>query len=208
MADAARLPFPAQSIDLTISNHSLEHIENLEDCLLEIGRVIKKDGSLYVAVPDASTITDKIYRWLAKGGGHVNPFASAAQLAQKIETTTGLRHTGTRTFMNEHNRRSKMPRRLLLLGGGLEFTLVLGTYLLRFADRLLKTRACVYGWAFHFGRLTDNASGQVWTNVCVRCGAGHPSQDLGNGLSYRCPQCGARNLQTNDRHYSHLVSDS
>ena len=40
-ADAARLPFGAGCFDLVVSNHSLEHVENLASALEEIARVLK-----------------------------------------------------------------------------------------------------------------------------------------------------------------------
>ena len=53
--------------------------------LAEIGRVLKPPGALYIAVPDASTFGDRLYRWLTWGGGHVNAFTSARELAATIE---------------------------------------------------------------------------------------------------------------------------
>lgn len=44
-----------------ISNRSLEHFEGLEQALDEIRRVIDPNGFLYIAVPDSSTVTDRIY---------------------------------------------------------------------------------------------------------------------------------------------------
>src|ERR1700730_7776597 len=58
---AASLPSAARCFDLVVSNHSLEHVENFPGALEEIGRVLKPTGSLYVAVPDATTITDRLY---------------------------------------------------------------------------------------------------------------------------------------------------
>ena len=49
-ADAARLPFRDAFFDVIISNHSLEHFENLPASLHEIGRVLKPKGAIYVAV--------------------------------------------------------------------------------------------------------------------------------------------------------------
>jgi len=66
--DAASLPFVNETFAVVISNHSLEHIVNFAGALGEIGRVVRSDGSLFVAVPDATTFTDKLYRWLARGG--------------------------------------------------------------------------------------------------------------------------------------------
>src|SRR4051794_24946691 len=65
-ADAARLPFASDSFDAVIANHSLEHFDQLDSVLGEIGRILHASGALYVAVPDASTLTDRIYRWVGK----------------------------------------------------------------------------------------------------------------------------------------------
>src|SRR5262245_8223844 len=62
-SDAARLPFASRSFSAVISNHSLEHFADLDASLREIGRVIGEDGSLYIAAPDSTTPTDRIYRW-------------------------------------------------------------------------------------------------------------------------------------------------
>ena len=95
-ADAAQLPFPADYFDAVFSNHSLEHFHNLTGALKEIGRVVKPSGSLYVAVPDSNALSDRLYRWAARGGGHVNRFTSARDLASIIERTTKLTHVATR----------------------------------------------------------------------------------------------------------------
>jgi len=217
-ADAARLPFADHCFDLIVSNHSLEHFDDLTGALREIGRTVKHNGALYVAVPDATTISDRLYRWLARGGGHVNPFSSAGDLAGWIARATGLRHVATRTLctslacLNRRNRRAPAPRRLLLLGGGTQASLLLITYMLRLADRFLGTRASVYGWALFFGNVNANVDRTAWTNVCVRCGAGHPSPwllregEVKRGLrvvpNYRCPQCGTVNFFTDDRDFT------
>ena len=49
-------------------------------------------------MPDASTFCDKLYRWLSRGGGHVNAFTSSAELAATIERSTGLKHRATKTL--------------------------------------------------------------------------------------------------------------
>src|ERR1700683_1126670 len=89
-ADASRLPFRSGSFHAVICNHGLEHFDNLPDSIAEIGRVVRRDGCLYVAVPDASTLSDRLYRWIFHGGGHVNPFRSAPELARIISESTGL----------------------------------------------------------------------------------------------------------------------
>ena len=213
-ADAAQLPFPASHFDAAVANHSLEHFQNLAGALEEIGRVVKPSGSLYVAVPDSGTLSDRLYRWLARGGGHVNRFTSARDLASAIERATRLKHVATRplctsfSFLNRNNRRSRWPRRLWLLGGGTETSLFLATYVFRLLDRFLGTRLSFYGWALYFGNAPDRLDSGCWTNVCIRCGSGHPSDRLLRVLrflpAYRCPACGTLNLFTDDRHYRRL----
>ena len=209
-ADAAALPFRSRTFDAIISNHSLEHFVDLGAALAEVGRAIKPEGALYVAVPDASTVTDILYRWLARGGGHVNAFTSDHALAQRVESATGLRHCGTRplytslSFMNGRNRKGRPPRKLLLFGNGREGVLVFLTTILRLCDRLVGTRLSLYGWALYFGELKSPIDREAWTNVCVRCGSGHPSAGLlAAGRVerrylwlpfYNCPSCGAPNL--------------
>ena len=199
-ADAAALPFPESSFDVIISNHSLEHFGNLAGALAEIGRVIKPDGALYVAVPDARTFCDRLYRWLARGGGHVNAFCSAPELARKIARATGLPHVATRTlrasfsYLNRKNRRTPPPRKLYLLGCGTETSLLALNALVRLSDRWLGTRLSIYGWAFYCGTIKTEIDRTTWTDVCIRCGSGHPPSAAAGRLFYRCPQCGAPNV--------------
>jgi SAM-dependent methyltransferase len=213
-ADAARLPFRDGCFQAIIANHSLEHFDRLDEALAEIGRTAAGGAALYVSVPDVRTISDRIYRWLGRGGGHVNGFDSAAVLAKRIESRTGLRHTATRvlytslSFLNAKNFTAPPPRRMLLLGGGSERAVFLLNYLLRKIGRLGWQRADVYGWALYFGQIGAPVSETAWRNVCLRCGSGHPSAALeseravrrrfGVLVVYRCPGCGAANPYTPD----------
>ena len=218
-ADAAKLPFPDNCFAVVISNHSLEHFEDLAAALAEIGRVIRPNGALYVGAPDASTVSDRLYRWMSRGGGHVNPFYSSGELEIRIERATGLRHRATRTlctsfcFLNRKNRRSRPPKRLLLLGGGSETVLFLLNYVAGLADRFLKTRMSVYGWALYFGEIGAPVDCRTWTNVCIRCGSGYSSDWLHDRrlvrrflslFTYRCPHCKALNPLKIDKDYDHF----
>ncbi len=219
-ADAACLPFPGRAFDAVISNHSLEHFHDLAGSLAEIGRVLKPTGALYIAVPDASTFCDRLYRWLARGGGHVNPFTSAQELAATIERATHLPHVQTRTlftslsYLNRRNFRARSPRRLLLAGNGTEISLHLFNYVARLSDRLFGTRLGVYGWALYFGSFPVPVETDVWTNVCIRCGSGAQSEWLRHMKAvrrrffipvYRCLNCGATNLFSEDSRYRRFL---
>lgn len=214
LADAACLPFRSHTLDAVISNHSLEHVDDLARVLSEIGRVVRKDGSLYVAVPDASTVTDRLYRWIFHGGGHINQFESANNLSGEIARATGLPLVGMRVlhtslrFLMRCNFQPRPPRRLWLVGNGNPTFTAWLTYFLRTLDRLFGTRTSVYGWAFYFGDVRESLETAAWTNVCIRCGAGLSDASLTINKrvrkqflilrSYDCPHCGAWNLFTRD----------
>ena len=204
-ADAARLPFRGGSFDAVISNHSLEHFCELEATVGEIGRVVKPDGALFVAVPDAGTFSDHIYKWLARGGGHVNPFRSPEEVIRLIERLTPLQHRGhvvllaSLSFLNSHNFIGRPPRRIALFAWGNETYLAVLNAILRRIDRIFRTRLSVYGWAFYFGRVAPDMVEGPWEHVCVRCGSGAPAEFLretgaARGISWRCTVCGGFNL--------------
>jgi len=206
-ADAARMPFRDGSFELIVSNHSLEHFRQLEATLREIGRVVRREGALYVAVPDAGTLTDRIYRWMARGGGHVNAFRSPADVTAPVERITGLRHRATiplyssLSFLNRRNTGGRPGKKILFFGFGSEHYLAFFMWLLKRLDRLFGTRLSLYGWAFYFGSAKADRT-ESWANVCVRCGAGHPDTTASGAArrlwwgptAWRCPHCGGFNL--------------
>jgi SAM-dependent methyltransferase len=208
-ADAARLPFRGGCFDAIVANHSLEHFADLEGSVREIGRVARRGGIVYVSVPDAGTLTDRVYRWLGRGGGHVNAFRRPADVIGPMEKLARLPHRSTTVlfssfaFLNAHNFTARPPRKIALFAFGNERFLAWFTWALRVLDRALGTRLSVYGWAFHFGGAAPESVREAWINVCVRCGsgaaedylrhAGAVRRVLGAMESYTCPQCGCRN---------------
>jgi SAM-dependent methyltransferase len=214
-ADAARLPFADHVFDLVVSSHSLEHFVALDAVLREIGRVAKPGAGLYVAVPDAGTFTDRIYRWIGRGGGHVNAFRNPAEVIALVERCTGLAHRSTRdlyaslTFLNARNTRGWPRRKIYLFANGDERFLAALLWTLRTLDRVFATGLSRYGWEFHFGAAAPVEPSQPWVNVCVRCGAGHSAEYLRESAthwrkfgpieSYHCPACGGFNLFSRER---------
>jgi SAM-dependent methyltransferase len=209
-ADASSLPFTSRSFDAIVLNHTLEHFERLKPALQEIGRVIRADGAIYAAVPDATTFSDRLYRKLFRNrGGHVNLFGSEPELSKMLAWYFGLPPAGSRTlcasltFLNR-SARHPGPGQLRIPFRLPERLLSYLTWLLRTADRRLAARLTIYGWALYFGNLPVRVDAALRTNICIRCGQAHPSEWL---LSlgvvrhrrwlfdrYTCPGCGARNI--------------
>lgn len=208
-ADASSLPFGDACFDVVIANHSLEHMVRLTDVLAEIGRVVRPSGALYVSVPDSTTISDRLYRWVYHGGGHVNPFRSPDELDTLIREYVPLPRVGYRVlyssfgFLDRRHFRPRPPRRMwLLLNGHYPAIAILG-YVARILDRHFGTRFALYGWALYYGS-SIKIDTEVWTNVCVRCGAAQPADLLSSRTViwpirfYVCPVCGGWNLFTRD----------
>jgi SAM-dependent methyltransferase len=200
--DARCLPFRDHAFQAIIANHSLEHVEGLEAALREIGRVLAPDGALYIAVPDSSTLCDKLYRWLAQGGGHVNAISDPDLFSRQITVATGLAVVARRTlhtsysYLNAENVQTP-SRKMLLLGGGRPWLLRAASRWMRRLDRAFGWRTTVYGWAFYAGRINEPVSLEARSNVCIRCGAGHASAVLqpivDAAQRYRCPLCATEN---------------
>ena len=209
-ADAEYLPFRSRSFDAVILNHTLEHFVHLKRSLQEVGRVVKADGAIFVAVPDARTLSDRVYRKVYRSaGGHVNLFDSSAHLETMLSWYFGLPHVATLTlltsfsFLNRKNTRDPAVRAQLRFSGLPEFVVAFATASTRLVDRWFSTRTSVYGWALYFGTIPSPIAVQRTANVCVRCGQAHPSSALAAnnhvrtrlGLSfYSCPDCGATNI--------------
>ncbi len=79
-ASADNLPFKNDSFDLVLFYETIEHVENPQDCLKEISRILKKNGTLILTMDSGS----KLFRlvWFiwerTKGkiwqGAHLHPF--------------------------------------------------------------------------------------------------------------------------------------
>ena len=80
VASASKLPFKNSSFDLILFYETIEHVQNPKECLLEIKRVLKKNGSLILTMDSGSLLfklvwfvwensTGKIWK-----GAHLHPF--------------------------------------------------------------------------------------------------------------------------------------
>jgi SAM-dependent methyltransferase len=212
-ADASCLPFASRTFEAIVLNHSLEHFERLKPALQEIGRVVRPDGAIYVAVPDATTFSDRLYRKIFPNrGGHVNLFASQSELSETLSWYFGLPLAGSRTlcasltFLNRKARNIGSGSRRIPFSRLPEPVLLCFNALLRLTDSRFGTRLSIYGWALYFGNLKQPVESIVRTNICIRCGQAHPADWLSRIGAvqqrcwllprYKCPACGASNFFT------------
>jgi SAM-dependent methyltransferase len=214
-ADSDRLPFAALSFDLVLCHHSLEHVHDVPGTIREIRHVLRPEGRLFVTVPDGDSFSDRLYRFLLCGGGHLQRFTFESIVGQ-IESGTGLNLAGwqelsssfifvdRRNFLPAPRGRlpGPLPRRMRWLGilpswvlSGARIFLNLAT---RLTDRWFATRLSRYGWALAFTpvkQLPEEEPGSL--NVCMFCGAGFDEipQERISGLLYRCPCCSGTNYR-------------
>lgn len=70
VADISDLPFADNSIDIIISEYTLEHVKNPLKVMQEIHRVLKPDGKIYITVPFVAgfhSSPNDFYRWSKQG---------------------------------------------------------------------------------------------------------------------------------------------
>ena len=147
----------------------------------EIGRVVRRDGCLYVAVPDASTVTDRsvpmAISW-RRPRERVPLRAGAGSHHRRIDRASVGRDTGPSQFAGvlSGSRFDGRPS----ARGGLDRErksrfIALLTWFLRNFDDVFSTRAGVYGWALYFGRV-PSADRSARVAECLRP-CGHASSE-------------------------------
>jgi SAM-dependent methyltransferase len=200
-AESHQLPFASSSFDLILCHHTLEHFPDLPGTIREIRRVLKPHGRLFVSIPDGASFSDRLYRLLFSGGGHVQQFHFDSIVAQ-IEHGTCLHLASWQQLHSSFlfvDRRNFLPapagplpgpfpRRMRWLSH-LPGWFYSGTRIfLNLATR--RTRFSQYGWALAFG--PDSAAPReepAHKYVCMFCGAGFDRPASGS----RCPYCFGRN---------------
>ncbi len=222
IADSGALPLASASFDVVVCNHTLEHFESLNEAVGEINRVMRPGAFLWAAVPDGFSFDDRLYRWVFRGGGHVNQF-SLRSFIQALEDGTQLQarrckklHTGFIYLKPPPPERLQhYPRRARPLGWIpprlLEAFVRVLHYAVRRLDGWFQRSWSLYGWGVVFERVEaqeglqpSSISQLEWIppdiNVCFSCGAGHPAASLIPRLDrfllwkvYRC-SCGKRNF--------------
>ena len=74
----AKLPYEDEFFDNIVCIEGLEHIENPANAIREFARMLKKDGSLIVSVPNIMNIEERL-KWLFYGyTSHFKPLSAEA----------------------------------------------------------------------------------------------------------------------------------
>jgi SAM-dependent methyltransferase len=213
-ARAEKLPFPDSTFELVICHHSLEHVADVGNTLSEIRRVMTPTARLYISVPDGYSFSDRLYRLLLCGGGHLQQFTYDSVRSQ-VKWQTGLELAASRELYSSfvfiekknfteapHSRAATaLPRRMRWIGRFPSWSFWLAkitlNLLARLVDKLCATHLARYGWEFAFqhqaGPLEIEA---VWSNVCAFCGVGVPRSHIRvlYGILYRCERCSSWNI--------------
>jgi ubiquinone/menaquinone biosynthesis C-methylase UbiE len=192
LATSTQLPIAPACVDAVICNHTMEHFEDYKKVLAEIGRVLRPAGLLWISVPNGHGFDDTLYRFVYRGGGHVNRFtfdalvrdveaAAAVRLVQAIELFSGFVYLHSSVIRHTMN------------------------VITRMLDRHAGLRTSRYGWGFVFARGACDLPllPPSYFNVCGGCGAGQGLNELVErgrveksfGIPiYRCVNCGCRNV--------------
>jgi SAM-dependent methyltransferase len=208
-ADAHLLPFGRCTFDVAIAAHCLEHFDEPERVLCQIAGVLRNPGLLFISVPDSSTFTDRLYRWVYDGGGHVNRFDNLDSLVAMVQITTGLRLVGARRLHSSFQFLTGTSilgrRRRYLFFWAYPFAISAAVLLISAVQRLLHRSVLEYGWELYFSADADEMVLTEDQDVCCACGSGHSDAwltfdhrvtRLFPGVSvFRCPSCRQLNLR-------------
>ena len=205
-SDSHRLPFAGASFDLVLCHHSLEHFHDVPGTIREIRRVLRTGGRLFVSVPDGRSFSDRLYRFLLCGGGHLQRFTFES-IVRELESGTGLNLAGWKElatsfiFVDKRNfvpapkgaLAGPLPRRMRWIGILPSWCLSSARMFLNVATRLTGTWR--YGWALAFTPEKRHPEREPATlNVCMHCGTGFDERPVRIALVfYRCPDCAGLN---------------
>ena len=84
--------FPSETFDYVRSNHSFEHVHNPREVLLEMRRILKPTGLLFIGVPNISGLVARLfgtYWWFL--GAPVHPFSYTPATLRRMLSDSGFK---------------------------------------------------------------------------------------------------------------------
>jgi len=177
---AEQLPYGDRSFDLIISNFVMEHVGDFAAAIDEIARVLKPGGYFYMAVPNARSFEDALYRGIYAGGGHLQ--------RHSFESVVGTVYART-------------PLKLLSYlewPGGFTFLLdrealrILAARVIEACRESLGIDICARSNYIFVFQLGDGLGRRTVAAVCGYCGSEAPA-DIEGGHEWTCPNCRRQN---------------
>lgn len=179
-ARAEALPYPDAAFDLVIANFVMEHVADFPAALREVARVVRAGGHFYMAVPNARSFEDALYRGLYRGGGHLQrhtfeSLIAAVYRATPLKLTAYAEWPAGFTFLQD---REGLRALVAIISDACEEALGVD----------ISTGS---NYLFVFRR----ERGIGWRSIARVCGyCGHPASAEGTGDgAWRCPACGKVN---------------
>ncbi|MFQ5405838.1 MAG: class I SAM-dependent methyltransferase [Candidatus Micrarchaeia archaeon] len=181
-ADASNLPFEDGYFDVVFANWTLEHFINIDSCISEVRRVLKKDGLFYCSVPDSCGIEDKIYRRVYKNS-HVQKFNFESFVkmlyANKFQIVSFSDWSSGFNYCHDHNKLKRIHD--------------LTIKITKKVDQKFKTKLSRCGWIFLSKAVDEVGLKTAPFNICKKCGSGIPYSQITESF-WICPNCKKRNL--------------
>ncbi len=184
LADAERLPWREGTFDAAICNFVFEHFADPVSALRELDRVIRVGGLLYISVPRASSLQDRLYRFVIKGGGHLQSY-SMPNFVQMVYRETGFKLEGYADAAGGFTWMRELP-----YGEALRRILFRSFRLWREATGWDPVAASDFLLLF---RLAPSLGYKVIDEVCSHCGDAHDRRAAADD-AWVCPACGYQNL--------------
>lgn len=72
-ADILRLPYRDSSFDTVVCMSVLEHVTPLDEAVSEIGRVLRKGGTLIAGFPVKNAVTRALFKLVGRDDGEIHP---------------------------------------------------------------------------------------------------------------------------------------
>lgn len=174
------LPYRADAFDLVIANFMLEHVADFPRAIDEIARVLKPQGHLYMAVPNARSFEDALYRAIYVGGGHLQRHT----LSSVIETVYGR----TALKLLAYN---EWPAGFTFLEDREALRSLVGQFTAALHESSQIDLRAESNYLFVFQR-QEGLGRRTTPAACGYCGAGSPA-GIKPYTEWDCAACGRRN---------------
>ena len=131
-----------EKYDFAACDHVFEHVEKPEMLAASLSHMIKLGGIVHVGIPDASFFTDRFYRMLLRGGGHVYKHTKDSFI--KLAEQFGFLVLDVWEWLNDWKWLKFMSPDLVGMNDPEEIQFVADV----FTKELTPERGYYYGWGF------------------------------------------------------------